>query len=113
MKFSEGDEIFYKVGHSSKVEERCAYFKKYYENVDILWSNTRVLSCKDVLIIERFLHKDLKCRKHKPLKYFGGSSECYTFLTPAFMRYYIRLNWHLIKGHSYKDWRDSLDKYNL
>lgn len=98
MKISGHGEEFYKVGKSFNPEERARQIRKHYPEVEILWVNTKAIwHNKDINRFELFFHKDLKHRKYTPDRYFGGSSECYTFLTPAFMRYYIRNNWHLLK----------------
>lgn len=95
MKFEKGSEVFYKVGRSFCPETRLKSFKDY--KVELLWNSPRGFNCDK---LEHFFHKDNKKRSYTPAHSFNGSSECYTFLTPAFMRSYCKTNIHLVSTYT-------------
>ncbi len=107
IKMYNDKEEFYKVGRSGNVPERLKQLRKFY-NCDLLWASESSLQGFDKM--EYFFHKDNKSRSYKPLNPFVGDSECYTFLTPAYLRYYTRLNSHFLSVYPWH-WRPYKELY--
>ena len=95
MKISENEEVFYKVGRSINITRRVKELSKFYSTIEVVWYSSRFI-WSGVERLEYFFHKDFKNKSYKPLKYFAGCSECYTYLNPAVMRNYLKTNKHMI-----------------
>lgn len=105
MRFSNKEEVFYKVGVSKCPERRLLELSKGDYKGELVY--TSPIGCISWFKVEKAFHNDNPHRKIIPKHSFSVNSECYQLVTPHYLRKHIRNNLHLTKWYD-REWIDPL-----